>query len=170
VSADLSPVVSANPPFNPGISRRAVSRTVLCGVLFLCFSVFAFSHWVLWPVKVDGDSMTPNYQHGQPNYINKLAYLSGPPQRGDVVGVRLTNGEFLLKRVIGLPGEKIEFKRGTIIVNGRPLSEPYIERPLLWALPPVELGPEDYFIMGDNRRISMLGRVAKDTIVGKAVF
>jgi len=165
--------------------RRVVRRRVLCGALFLCFASFAFSHWVLWPVKVAGDSMTPNYEDGQPNFINKLAYFSEAPQRGDVVGVRagglkqvtllreeapkrgdvvgvrVNDGEFLLKRVIGLPGEKIEFKRGTIIVNGRPLAEPYIRKPLLWALPPVQLGPEDYFVMGDNRTTSMLGAVAK---------
>jgi signal peptidase I len=162
--------MDGNCSLKSGSTRRVVRRRVLCGSLFLCFASFAFSHWVLWPVKVTGDSMTPNYQDGQPNFINKLAYLSEAPQRGDVVGVRMGHGEFLLKRVIGLPGEKIEFNRGTIVVNGRPLVEPYVEKPLLWALPPVQLGPEDYFVMGDNRPTSMLGSVAKDHIVGKAVF
>jgi signal peptidase I len=151
-------------------TRRVVRRRVLCGSLLLCFASFAFSHWVLWPVKIAGDSMTPNYQDGQPNFINKLAYFSATPRRGDVVGVRIGPGEFLLKRVIGLPGETIEFYRGTIIVNGRPLAEPYIEKPLLWALPSVQLGPEDYFVMGDNRPVSMLGAIAKDHIVGKVLF
>jgi signal peptidase I len=157
-------------PLKPGSTRRVVRRRVLCGSLLLCFVSFAFSHWVLWPVQVAGDSMTPNYQNGQPNYIYKLAYVSKAPQRGDVVGVRIAHGEFLLKRVIGLPGERIEFNRGTIVVNGRPLAEPYIEKPLLWALPSVQLGAEDYFVMGDNRAVSMLGAIAKDHIVGKALF
>ena len=149
-------------------SRCAVRG--LCAGLFLCLLFFAVTRWVLWPVKVSGDSMVPNYRDGQPNYINKLAYLSRGPQRGDVVGVRVRPGEYYLKRIVGLPGEKVEFHRGTVVVNGRALAEPYIEHPLLWALPSVQLGPDDYFIMGDNRPSSMLGQVSKNAIVGKAVF
>lgn len=152
------------------VPRRAVRRGVLYVGLFLCFASFAIFRWVLWPVKISGDSMIPTYQDGQPNFINKLAYLSRQPQRGDVVGVRVGGGQFYLKRVIGLPGEKIEFRQGTVVVNGTPLVEPYIEHPLLWVLPPVRLGMNDYFVMGDNRSISLLGAVAKDAIVGKAVF
>ena len=150
--------------------RWSVRRSVLCAALVLCLVCFAVTQWVIWPVKVAGDSMIPNYQDGQPNFINKLAYLSHGPQRGDVVGVRLEEGEFYLKRIIGLPGERIEFHRGTVCVNGQPLDEPYITHPLLWALPPVQLGVNDYFIMGDNRTRSMLGSVARSAIVGKAVF
>ena len=153
----------------PNHPRCAVRRSVWWTALFLCLISFAISRWVIWPVKVSGDSMVPNYQDGQPNFINKLAYLTREPQRGDVVGVRV-RGEFYIKRVIGLPGERIEFRRGTVIVNGRPLHEPYIERPLLWALPPVEVAPDHYFIMGDNRTQSMLGAVHRERIVGKAVF
>jgi len=125
---------------------------------------------VFWPVVIAGDSMAPNYRDGQPTYINKLAYLSHPPKRGDVVGVRMARNEYLIKRIIGMPGDHIEFYRGTVIVNGRPLHEPYVERPLLWWLDPVQLGPDEYFYMGDNRTYSMLGAVAKNDIVGKAVF
>ncbi len=148
---------------------RKVRRCVLWSVFGLCFVIFGVSRWVLWPVKISGDSMVPNYYDGQPNYINKLAYLSHTPERGDVVGVEVGR-EFYLKRVVGLPGEKIEFHRGTVMVNNRPLSEPYIAHPLLWALPPVHLGPDQYFIMGDNRTLSMLGAVGRNAIVGKALF
>ncbi|HTD68249.1 MAG TPA: signal peptidase I [Candidatus Limnocylindria bacterium] len=143
---------------------------MLWAAFFLCFVCFGISRWVLWPVKVSGDSMVPSYEDGQPNYINKLAYLSHNPERGDVVGVQVDDGDFYLKRVVGLPGEKVEFYRGTVLVDGRPLVEPYIKYPLLWALPPVQLGPNQYFIMGDNRRLSMLGAVDKRAIVGKVLF
>lgn len=145
-------------------------RRVLCAVLALCLGIFAINHFVFWPVIIDGNSMSPSYRDGQPNYINKLAYWSRPPRRGDVVGVRIDRGEFMIKRIIGLPGDRIDFHRGTVIVNGKPLHEPYVQRPLIWWLDSVELGPDEYFIMGDNRTYSVLGAVAKNDIVGKAVF
>ncbi len=138
-------------------------------VLSLCLLSFAVSRWVLSPVKISGESMLPNYSDGQPNFINRLAYVSTPPQRGDVVGLQVGD-EFFLKRVIGLPGEKIEFKRDTIIVNGLPLEEHYHVRPLLWRLAPVQLGTNDYFVMGDNRTSSMLGAVRRKDIIGKVLF
>lgn len=153
----------------PGIRWHTVRRPVWYAALVLSFAAFAFFHWVMWPVHISGESMVPTYSDGQPTFINKLAYVTRPPQRGDVVGVQ-TSGECLLKRVIGLPGEKIEFKRGTVVVNGRPLDEPYIVRPLLWWLPPVQLGPDDYWVMGDNRTASVLGAVSKQAIIGKAVY
>jgi signal peptidase I len=145
-------------------------RGVLYMAFLVCFAAYAVSRWVLWPVVISGDSMAPNYQDGQPNYINKLAYWSQPPQRGDVVGVRVGDEDYSIKRIIGMPGDRIEFRRGTVVVNGQPLQEPYVHRPLLWWLDPVQLGPNDYFVMGDNRTYSWLGPVAKDSIVGKAVF
>lgn len=133
-------------------------------------AAYALRYWVLWPVVISGDSMAPSYSDGQPNYINKLAYWTQPPQRGDVVGVRCGNDEFIIKRIIGTPGDKVEFYRGTVIVNGKPLVEPYVEHPLLWWLDPVQLGPNDYFVMGDNRTYSMLAAVPRTAILGKAVF
>ena len=146
-----------------------VRRRVLYIALSLCLASFAVFNWVLWPVVISGDSMVPSYYDGQPTYINKLAYWSRAPHRGDVVGVRVGR-DFYIKRIIGVPGDKIEFNRGVVVVNGTPLIEPYVERPLLWWLRPVHLGANDYFVMGDNRTSSTLGAVTKAKIVGKAVF
>jgi signal peptidase I len=156
-----------------GISVRRrwyeVRRETLYTALVLCALSFAVSRWVLWPVKISGESMQPNYNDGQPNFINRLAYLSAAPRRGDVVGLRVGD-EFYIKRIIGLPGERIEFKRDTVVVNGEPLEEHYQVKPLLWRLPAVQLGPNDYFVMGDNRTCSMLGAVKRDHVIGKALF
>ena len=146
-----------------------VRREVLLAALLVCLLSFAVSHWVLWPVKISGDSMAPNYLDGQPNFINRLAYVSTPPQRGDVVALRVGE-DLLLKRVVGLPGEKVEFHRDVVFINGQPLAEPYPLRPLIWILHPVQLGANDYFVMGDNRTISQLGAVPREKIIGKAMF
>ena len=152
-------------PPHPARRRPLLRAALLLGVLSV-----VFAQWILMPVKIDGESMTPNYQSGQPNYINKLAYFSRPPQRGDVVGVRVGREGIYLKRIIGLPGERIEFHRGTVMVNGKPLAEPYVEKSLLWVLPPVQVSAHDYFVMGDNRQVSLLGTVPQESIIGKVVF
>lgn len=149
---------------------NTVRRSVLGSGLLICIFCFAFSRWVLWPVQISGDSMIPNYDDGQPNYIYKLAYLSESPRRGDVVCVRFQNDEVCIKRVVGLPGEKIEFRRGTVVINGKPLVEPYPVKPLIWWLRSVQLGENEYVIMGDNRTSSMHWAVSGEQIIGKAVF
>jgi signal peptidase I len=158
MGATLSP---AAPP------RRA--RSLLFSVLGLCLLFHIVLQWILWPVRVDGQSMAPNYDDGQPTIINRFAYLTHPPQRGDVVGLRVGD-EFYLKRIIGLPGERIEFVRDTVLVNGRPLKEWYPVTPLLWNLAPAQLGENDYYVMGDNRSQSKLGPVSRDRIIGKAIY
>ena len=167
VCAEILPV-EARPVIVPA-RRRPVSRRVLLTSLGLCAFIYAFTHWFLWPVRISGESMVPNYDDGQPTVINRLAYLSNGPQRGDVVGLRVGQ-EFYLKRIIGLPGERIEFLRDTVIVNGRPLKETYPVRPLLWKLAPVQLGANDYYVMGDNRTMSKLGPVPREQIIGKSLF
>ena len=147
----------------------SVRRAVLCAALLVCAASFIFSKFVLSPVKISGASMMPNYDDGQRTFINRVAYWVSTPRRGDVVGLHV-GSEYLIKRVIGLPGEKIEFDRDIVVVNGQPLAEPYPVRPLLWRLAPVQLGENDYFVMGDNRTCSMLGAVRREDIIGRAVF
>lgn len=168
--AELGPADSKRVQASQPVGRIGSRRGVLLMALLLVTGAYAFSRCVLWPVVIAGDSMAPNYHDGQPTYINKLAYWSRPPQRGDVVGVRMGPNDYSIKRVIGTPGDRIEFRRGTVVVNGRALVEPYVQHPLLWWLDPVELGPNDYFVMGDNRTYSTLGPVHKENIVGRAVF
>ena len=149
---------------------RRIRREVLYLALSLALLGYACSRWVIMPVQISGESMAPSYEDGQPNFINKLAYRSRHPQRGDVVGLCTGPGDLQLKRIIWLPGEKVEFRRGTVVVNGEALHEPYVLHDLLWWLPSVQLGPKDYFVMGDNRRVSVLGAVPENWIIGKAMF
>ena len=152
------------------VAPRRIRREVLYLALALALLGYTCSRWVIMPVQVSGESMAPSYEDGQPNFINKLAYHSRHPQRGDVVGLSTGRGDLQLKRIIGLPGEKVEFRRGTVVVNGAALHEPYVLHDLLWWLPSVQLGPKDYFVMGDNRRVSVLGAVPENWIIGKAMF
>ncbi len=154
---------------SPAPLARRSHRKILCVALSICAVFYVVTHWVVWPVRVNGESMAPNYDDGQRTVINRFAYLSNRPQRGDVVGLHV-GSEFYIKRIIGLPGERIEFERDTVLVNGRPLKEWYPVKPLLWKLAPMQLGADDYYVMGDNRSMSKLGPVPREQIIGKAMF
>ena len=130
-------------------------------------------------MRIDGISMEPNFHNNSVNLIYTLAYAWSKPERGDVVGVRWVGSKvLLLKRIVALPGETIEFSRGHILINGRVLSEPYIRKTCTWGKsaidPPRTLGPDEYYIVGDNREMPpenhTKGAYTLDKLIGRAVF
>jgi signal peptidase I len=161
------------------VGRRPKTTLVRALVLAaICIALFKF---ILLPVRVSGISMTPTYRDHSVNFINALSYIRAEPERGDVVGIRLSPGGFgstprvmYLKRVIGLPGETVSFSDGRVIINGKPLDEPYERWACHWNIHPVVLGPTQYYVVGDNRTMAAsehyFGKVERSRIVGKAVL
>jgi len=155
--------------------KRTLAR--LAALVVASAVVFNF---VLLPVRVTGISMEPTYHDQAINILNRLAYVRGQPQRGDVVGLRFaTNatGAFhflLLKRLVGLPGETISFSDGQVCVNGEPLEEPYLKLRSHWNLPGRTLGPDNYYFVGDNRsmppELHDHGIATRSQIVGRVLF
>jgi len=140
-------------------------------VLGLLVNYFFYSVLV-----VRGKSMDPTFKDGQVMLVNKIAYITSSPQRGDVVGMYFpgeTQKRFI-KRIIGLPGETIEIKEGKVYVNGQLLNEPYLD-PSVFTLPDLtrKLQSGEYFVIGDNRSNSSdsraWGPVPQSFITGKAV-
>ena len=126
--------------------------------------------------RVDGISMEPGLTSNENVFVNKLAYLFHGPERGDVIVFHwpLDTSRDFIKRVIGLPGDIITTDSTTVRVNDVAINEPYISEQWnpaagRWAVP-----PNDYFVMGDNRRFSDDSRdwgfVPKNYIIGKAVM
>jgi signal peptidase I len=163
-------------------------RAAVLGVV--CFIVFKFG---VLHIRVEGISMAPNYPDRSAHYVNRLAYLWHGPQRGDVVSIRFSGGltnaavgihqaakwlapphVVLLKRIIGLPGETVAFVNGHAFIDGELLEEPYQKLPCDWNLPPEKLGPDEYFVVGDNRTMPLElhehGKARRDQIVGKAIL
>ncbi len=153
---------------------RVLVWVVLCVVVFKLLLVH---------VRVDGISMLPTCPDRAVYWVNRLAYLGHDPQRFDVVAIRFVRADgalsrleppntMLLKRIIGLPGETVEFKRGHVLINGEILDEPYETLGCDWNRPPVTLGPDEYFVVGDNRSMPWpdhtFGVRSRDLIVGKA--
>jgi len=173
-----APIETASPP-RPGWLRIIAighkPRHTLVRILVLvsvCFVVFKF---ILLPLRVSGISMEPTYHDRSINFLNRLGYITHEPQRGDVVNIRYAGPHvMLMKRIVGLPGETIEFVHGTILINGAPLAEPYEKNPSDWTLPPEQIGPDEFFVVGDNRtmpsRDHVFGRVERLRILGKVLL
>lgn len=131
--------------------------------------------WVLLPIRLSGISMLPTYEDGALNFANRAAFWAAPPRRGDVVAIRMAGPNVVyVKRIIGLPGERIEFVAGTVLVDGGPLVEPTVVRRAPWNLAPVTLAADEYFVVGDNRAMAIenhdFGRVKRARIIGKLLF
>jgi len=126
-------------------------------------------------VRVDGFSMRPTLQDGEYILVNKLAYKTGEPKRGDIVVFvfPMNPQEDLIKRVIGLPGESVSVHEGVVTINGVMLDEPYIANPPAydndWTVPEGQL-----FVLGDNRNDSrdshQWGMLPIENVIGRAVL
>ncbi len=153
---------------NPKVTAVRLAVTVAVVVFVWRF--------LLVPIQVTGPSMQPNYINGQRRFLNRLAYLRSEPQRGDVVAIK-TSGlhNLYLKRIIGLPGERVRIVQGTVLIDGEPLDEPYVPRRLPWNWPENSrertLGRDEYLFIGDNRTMLMrdhdFGVQKRERIAGK---
>jgi signal peptidase I len=144
-------------------------------ILFVVFVTLVVFKFILVPIRVTGESMLPTYRNGQIKFVNKLAYKSKDPQRGDVVAVEYRGKQILLlKRVIAVPGETFQVRNGEVFINGKPLEEPYIKGKIpsqdgknVGYTDPIPLGPDEYMILGDNRDLSEGFFNKRREIIGK---
>ena len=153
---------------------RHPRRTLARLVVLVAVSALVFGVWLL-PVRTREPSMLPTYNPGRVKLINALAYTWRQPNRGDVVAIRLAGRRVLyLKRIIGLPGERIEIGGGVTHIGGVVLDEPYVKRQTDWTVPAVTLLADQYYVVGDNRSMPpnqhVFGTVERDRIVGKVLF
>lgn len=143
-------------------------------------------YYLVQPFYVKGASMEPNFYDHEYLLIDELSYRLRMPQRGEVVVFRfpLNKREYFIKRIIGLPGETIKIEDGNIYLyndsqpDGWLLDESGYLSDSLKTFPiandVIELGEGEYFVMGDNRSLSLdsreFGGVPEDLIVGRAVI
>lgn len=170
-----SEATSTAPPNNRGRPNEYPSGKDPRRILYrlLCVSVLAwltFTQWLL-PIKVTGYSMFPTYRDGQINYANRLAYLWSQPRRGDIVVIRTTGEQVtILKRIVGMPGERVRMDNGRLFINGKQLDEPYLRHEGGWRHQEILLGEGEYWAAGDNRPISEFGKVTQSRLAGKILF
>lgn len=123
-------------------------------LIFATLFAFTFNQYGVALSVVNGTSMQPTLQNGDRLLINKFKLLLEPPSVGDVVTFQDPSDEkrYLVKRVVGVPGDKIEIKNGILYRNGVRVKEPYIDSPIEDGnFGPVIVKPGTVFVMGDNR-------------------
>lgn len=141
----------------------------------LAVILFLIINTVSARVRVDGFSMLPTLHDGEFVLVNKLAFQWGTPTRGDIIVFRstTTNDLDLIKRIMGLPGDKINIHNGQVIINGQALTEAYINAAPNysgeWQVPDGYL-----FVLGDNRNDSSdshaWGFLPEKNVIGKAML
>jgi len=140
--------------------------------LLLTVVIFVLVNAITGRFRIDGSSMEPSLHDGEYVIVNRVTYRLQPPQRGDVIVFQREGSREFIKRVIGLPGETVQVQGGQVLVNGVALSESYIAQPNAYTMEPRKIGPNEYFVLGDNRNNSSdshnWGTVALNTIDGKA--
>lgn len=164
----------APPPASRRPSLLAWLREVVETLLPAVVIAVLINMFLAQATRVYGQSMEPTLHTNQRLIVEKISYRFHGPRRGDIVVLKFPEHgeELLIKRVIGLPGEKMEIHDGTVYIDGRPLDEPYLTQKTPGNMPAVVVPPLHVFVLGDNRSASndsrVFGPVPIANIVGKA--
>ena len=151
-------------------------------IYLLCVLIVTYLiiHYVGQRTEVQGSSMEPTLQNADNLIVDKISYRVREPQRFDIIvfPFQFEEDTYYIKRIIGMPGEKVRIDwDGTVYIDGEALEEGYglevIQDPGR-AVDEIELGEDEYFVLGDNRnnstdsRAELVGNIHKDDIIGRA--
>ena len=160
-------------------------KAIVIGAIF----AIAIRTFIFTPISVQGASMMPTYEDGDRVIVNKIGKAISDFRRFDIVVFKATESEDYIKRIIGVPGDHVEYKNDELYINGEKYEEPYLEQQKLQLNDQGDLTydfkleektglsyiPEGYyFVLGDNRRVSNdsrnpnVGLISIDDILGKA--
>lgn len=155
---------------------------MVVGGLAAVFLAFVLVYSIGMRTSVIGDSMESTLYNGQEILVNRVIYRLSTPKRGDVI-VFLPNGNqnshFYVKRVVGLPGETVQIRDGSVYIDGVFLEESEEFDKMIdagIAENELNLAVDEFFVLGDNRnssedsRSGNIGGIKKDNIIGKAWF
>jgi len=160
---------------NPKI--RGLAEWLLAAALAFLAYLF-LSSYVYATAEVSGPSMNPTLHHGERAIINKLIYIFGAPEKGDIIAFPYPSNpvDKHVKRIIGVPGDYIEVYDNKLFVNGELLEDDFSESDLVSVgdvAYPITVGEDEYFVLGDNRnnskdsRSSSVGLIQRENIIGK---
>jgi signal peptidase I len=176
-AADAPPVKQRRSRRRAGIDWLIVAAIALGAALLLRL-------FVVQQFAVDGESMLDTLHSGDRVIVNKLSYVAHDPRHGDIVVLEDLKASVevrdLIKRVIALPGETIEYTNCRLLINGTVVAEPYLDPVLVKSghcgdsQRPVQVEPSHVFVMGDNRAASLdsrapaIGQIPFDSLIGRA--
>lgn len=162
-------------------SSSSNSKEILDWIKYLVSALIIailISRFVIVNAYIPTESMVSTIMPKDRIIANRLSYVAGSPQRGDIVIFKFPDDEKILyvKRIIGLPGETLEVKEGSVYINGEKLDEPYLKQTTEGRFGPYRIPEGKYFMMGDNRGNSRDSRywtnkyVDRNKILGKVLI
>lgn len=182
---------SHKPDNNPPVKKKkkkknSATHEVLSFImdLVICMAVvLVVTNYVVTPVQVKGSSMYPTLEDGSLGFSDIIGYRMTGIKRFDVVVVYLEEkNEYLVKRVVGLPGETVSYKDGQLYIDGEAVDEPFFDEDykdsygslFMSDVDPITLGDDEYYCLGDNRPHSSdsryYGPFKKEDIRSKGIF
>ena len=167
------------PQFPPTTAEPETSQTPssslfreIVETLLLTIIIFVVVNTLTGRYRIDGSSMEPNLHDGEYVIVNRIVYRLSSPQRGDVIVFQREGTREFIKRIIGVPGDTVQVQGGRVLVNGAAIEEPYIAQPSAYSMESRQIGPDEYFVLGDNRNNSSdshtWGTIVRSAIDGKA--
>lgn len=152
--------------------KETLSIVIIAFILAMILRTFIIEGRI-----IPSESMVPTLKVGDRVMVNKFIYYFKQPQRGDIIVFAppdvLQSKDDFIKRVIGLPGERVEMKNNRVYINNKPLEEPYLAEPVNYTYGPVTVPENSLLVLGDNRNHSFDSHMwnawmSQDRIKGKA--
>lgn len=155
---------------------KSALREVLEALVIALVLAFLIRSFVMAPFYIPSESMMPTLLIQDHLFVNKLIYRFSEPQRGDILVFKYPpdRKKDLIKRVIGLPGEKVEIRDGKVYIDGAELTEEYLPDDMVinGTFGPEVVDADSYLMLGDNRNNSadsrVWGELHKKDIIGRA--
>ncbi|MBI4185649.1 signal peptidase I [Candidatus Berkelbacteria bacterium] len=153
-------MLTEQPPYS-GKSPETAYET-LRTIVFVLMAAFLVRSFVAQPFVVQGRSMEPTFRHQEYLVVDKVKYRLEHPERGDIIVFRAPEdpSQNYIKRIIALPGERVTIQDSTVSINGQRLAETYLNQNVASDdtsgsfFLEKQLGPTEYFVLGDNRNHS----------------
>ena len=161
------------------MAKNKIAKEILEWALTIIIPVVAelLIHQYLFTfARVDGTSMLDTLHENNIMGVSRLHYRLNEPQRGEIITCNYPEdgNKLFVKRIIGLPGETIEIREGTVYIDGEPIAETYLTRVDDQSMDPITLAKDEIFVMGDNRPVSRdsraVGPLTLDEIYGRVLF
>lgn len=153
--------------------------------IFIVIVVILIRTYIVTPVIVRGDSMNNTLKDGEVLFLSKITYQVSSIKRFDIVVVEDLDSDLIIKRIIGMPGDKVEYEDGILYINDKIVKEEYIDYisenfnvNSICKITDLECDgiiPKDmYLVLGDNRKVSadsrVKGLIKREQILGKTIF
>lgn len=154
------------------MKKKNIKKEILDYIIIIII-VILIRTFIFTPIKVEQNSMNPTLENKDIMILNKLGYRINGLKRFDIVVIRHDN-DYLIKRVIGLPNETLEYKDNTLYIDGKQVLETFNKKETQDFKLEDKIPNDNYFLMGDNRENSidsrMFGVVKRQEILGKTKF